>query len=155
MRAARNGDVEMLNVLLEHGADVNRVMSSGMTALLFASTANRRKSAHDALAAAKVCVEHGANLNAQNAAGESALHLAVSTSDDLVRYLAEHGARLDARDRQGRTPLDVALGVGSGGRGRGGIVAPPVVHESAAALLRQLAAGKAAADSAETSAGAR
>ncbi|HVZ19646.1 MAG TPA: ankyrin repeat domain-containing protein [Vicinamibacterales bacterium] len=154
MRAARSGDVEMLNVLLDHGADVNRAMSSRMTALLFASTANRRKSPHDALAAAKICVEHGADVNAQNAAGESALHLAVSTSDDLVRYLAEHGARLDVKDRQGRTPLDIALGVGTGGRGRGGVVASPVVHESAAALLRQLAAG-AASPATSTAAGIR
>jgi ankyrin len=138
MRAAKNGDVPMMGVLIAHGASARQAMPNGMTPLLFAATASRRKSAPDAVAAAKLCLDNGADVNAHDAAGATALHLAVATSDDLVKYLVEHGARLDAKDQLGRTPLDVALGVGGEGRGRAGRGAAPAVHESTAALLRDL-----------------
>jgi ankyrin repeat protein len=141
MRAAKNGDVEMMRVLIEHGADAGRVMPSGMTALLFAATPGRRKSAQDALAAAKLCVERGADVNKADASGQTPLHLAVGTSDDLVRYLAGRGAMLDAKDQFGRTPLDVAMGVAGAGA-RAGRGAAPVGREATAALLRELAASR-------------
>jgi ankyrin repeat protein len=131
----------MMEVLIAHGASAKQAMPSGMTALLFAVTPSRRKSAHDAVAAAKLCLDNGADVNAHDAAGATALHLAVATSDDLVKELAERGARLDAKDQLGRTPLDVALGVGGEGRGRaGGRGAAPAVRETTATLLRELAA---------------
>jgi ankyrin repeat protein len=140
MRAARNGDVAMMEALLAHGASVRQPMPSGMTPLLFAVSPSRRKPAHDALTAAKLCLDHGADVNAHDASGSTALHLAVATSDDLVQYLVERDARLDARDQLGRTPLDIALGIGGEGRGRAGRGTVPVVRESTAALLRELAA---------------
>ncbi|HUK36894.1 MAG TPA: ankyrin repeat domain-containing protein [Vicinamibacterales bacterium] len=140
MRAAKNGDVEMMDVLLAHGAVAGRAMPTGMTALLFAVTPGRRKSAHDALAASTLCLDHGADVNAADGTGQTALHLAVGLSDDLVKLLAARGARLDVKDRFGRTPLDVAMGVAGGAPGRGGRAAGPAAHESTAALLRELAA---------------
>jgi uncharacterized protein len=139
MRAAKSGDAAMMDVLIEHGANARQRMPNGMTPLSFAVSPARRKPAADALRAAKLCLEHGADVNAQDASGATALHLAVATSDDLVRYLVERGARLDLKDQLGRTPLDVALGIGGEGRGRGGRGAAPVVRESTAALLRELA----------------
>jgi ankyrin repeat protein len=143
MRAAKNGDVEFMRLLVAGGADPNRRTRAGMTPLLFAMGPGRRKSAKDALEAVAVCVSAGADVNAVNDAGETPLHAGVLQSDDIVRFLAEHGARLDVRDKSGRTPLDVALGVGGGadagqrgGRGgRGGARGP---RESTAALLREL-----------------
>jgi ankyrin repeat protein len=140
MRAAKNGDVAMMEVLLGHGASATQAMPTRMTALLFAVTPSRRKSPQDAVAAAKLCLEHGADVNAADANGNTPLHLAVGTSDDLVKLLAERGARLDARDQFGRTPLDVALGVAGGGGGRGGRGAGPAARESTVALLRTLEA---------------
>jgi uncharacterized protein len=141
MRAAKNGDVEMMEVLLGRNANARQAMPGGMTPLLFAVTASRRKSAHDALAAAKLCLDNGADVNARDASGATALHLAVATSDDLVKYLVERGARLDVKDQAGRTPLDVAMGVTAGeGRGRGGRGGGAVIRETTAALLRDLAA---------------
>ena len=145
MRAAKNGDVTLMRVLVDRGADPNRMTRAGMTPLLFAMAPARRKSASDALEAVKICLDGGANVNAANDNGETPLHVAVGQSDGLVRLLAERGAELDAKDKQGRTPLDVALGIGgagaAGGRGgrggRGGGNAGGS-REGTAALLREL-----------------
>jgi ankyrin repeat protein len=143
MRAAKNADVAMMDVLMAQGADPNRAMRNGMTPLLFAVTPGRRKQPRDTLAAVKVCLDHGADVNAAGDGGQTALHVAVGVSDELVKYLVARGARLDVKDQLGRTPLDVALGAGAGaaaGRGRGGRGTPSgAVRESTAALLRELA----------------
>lgn len=141
MRAAKNGDVAMMEVLLANGANAAQSMPTKMTPLLFAINPSRRKSPQDAVAAARLCLDHGADVNATDATGATAIHLAASSSDDLVRLLVQRGANLNAKDQFGRTPLDVAMGVagGAGGRGgRGG--AGPSVRESTATLLRELGA---------------
>jgi ankyrin repeat protein len=145
MRAAKNADAEMMDVLLAHGADASRALPNGMTPLLFAATPGRRKSARAAVAAANLCLDHGADVNASDGAGQTALHLAVGLSDDLVKFLAGRGARLDAKDRSGRTPLDVAMGVTGAASGRGGRGGAPAVRASTVALLRELEAARSGA----------
>jgi hypothetical protein len=96
------------------------------------------------IAAMKALLDRGADVNAVNENGETALHIAVTRGDSLVRFLAERGASLDLKDKYNRTPLDVAMGVpGAGpgrgrGGGRGGAAAPGQVRESTAALLKEL-----------------
>jgi hypothetical protein len=91
----------------------------------------------DAADCVRLSLERGADVNAANDSGQTALHVAAAQrGNDFIRFLVTSGARLDARDKQGHTPLDVALGVGGGGRGRGGRA--PAAREGAAALLRQL-----------------
>jgi uncharacterized protein len=146
MRAARAGDVPMVRVLLEGGADPSLAAASGATALMFAvglgGTPRGLDGERRMLEAATLCLDHGAAIDAADANGQTALHVAVGRSDALVRLLASRGARLDLTDRFGRTPLDVALGVpaggGRGGRGGGGGPAPP--RERTADLLRELMA---------------
>ena len=101
------------------------------------------------IAAMKLLIERGADPNLVNDNGETALHIAVSRGDALVRFLGENGTRLDIKDKFGRTPLDVAMGVpgggGGGGRGRGRGAAPAAastVRESTAALLKELMAAR-------------
>jgi hypothetical protein len=92
----------------------------------------------------KLLIDRGADPNLVNDNGETALHIAVSRGDALVRFLAGNGTRLDIKDKHGRTPLDVAMGVpggAGGGRGRGRGAATPTaspVRESTAALLKEL-----------------
>jgi ankyrin repeat protein len=141
MRAARSGDLALMRVLLEAGSDVSLATRAGTTPLLFATGPARRKSDKTAIEAIRLCLDKGADINAANANGETALHLAVTQADTIVSFLAERGARLDLKDRQGRTPLDVAMGVGDAGGGRGARGRGPAgPRESTVALLRQLMA---------------
>ena len=142
MRAGRNGDAAAMRLLLDHGADPTLRQKNGTTALMLAAGLGRGLGVFakdyatpaELLEGVKILLARGVDVNAANDKGQTALHCAVQASDDIVKLLAENGAKLDAKDKAGRTPLDVALGVG--GRGRAG--GPPEVHQSAAALLRQL-----------------
>jgi ankyrin repeat protein len=146
MRAAKNGDVAAMRVLMAHGANAGLKQKNGTTALMLAAGVGRgtgvfaKDYATEAalLEAVKFLVElgveAGVDINGANDAGQSALHIAAQASDGIVKYLAEHGANLDAKDKQGRTPLDAAMGVGMRAR----IGGEPTMRESTAALLRQL-----------------
>ena len=119
MRAARSGDVALMRLLLDAGADLTLTTRAGTTPLLFATGPARRKSDKTAIEAIGLCLDHGADINAADANGQTALHVAVTQADSIVSFLAERGAKLDVKDRQGRTPLDIALGAGDAGGGRG------------------------------------
>jgi ankyrin repeat protein len=150
MRAAKNGDVAAIELLVAHGADVLLAQKNLTTALMFAAGLGRgvgtfaKDYATDAemLAAARALIAHGADVNAVSAAGQTAMHFAAQAadanlpqpSDEMVRFLAAHGARLDIADKQGRTPMEMAQGKGLRGRA-GGPVAP---RENTVALLRTL-----------------
>ena len=145
MRAAKKGDVEMMRVLLAHGADPKSRTKAGTEALMFAAglggvgrfTAfeERQATETDFIDAARLCLEGGADVNAANGNGQTALHLAVTVrSESFIRFLTERGARVDLEDQQGRTPLDLALGAGARGRGADAVPA----REGIVALLRQV-----------------
>jgi uncharacterized protein len=163
MRAAKQSDVALMRVLLDHRADPGLATKRGTTALMFA--ANRgggfrgvgaRASEDDSVNAVALCLERGAPVNAVDDSGQSALHLAAASGpESMVKLLADNGADLFLKDQRGRTPLDVALGIGTGGRGRGGQNAgiaagggegqgapaqPPAGNAGKIALLRQLMA---------------
>ena len=148
MRAAKVSDTELIRLLLGRGADPNRKLRNQTTALMIAvSRASRNAGPEErTIEAARALIAGGADVNAVNDAGETALHVAVSRGDGLVRALVESGARLDIRDASGRTPLDIAMGVapapvaGRGRGGRGGPVAPPQPRPETAKLLKELAA---------------
>jgi ankyrin repeat protein len=149
MRAAKAGDLDLVRVLLDHGANPSLALKNQSTTMMVAlSGRGARMVTPDspAFQTIKLCLEHGADVNAANASGETLLHQAVQRGDALVRLLAERGAKLDARDKQGRTPLDVAMGVAApaaAGRGRGARAggpgaAPAQASESTVKLLREL-----------------
>ena len=141
MRAAKNGDVALMRLLVAAGADPNRSTRAGRTPLLFAIGPGRRKSLAETLDAIAVCLNAGADVNARDDGGQTPLHAAVAQNQvpAVIRLLAERGAALDARDKQGRTPLDIAL-AGDGvpaGRGRGGR-GNAASRDNVVALLREL-----------------
>jgi len=145
MRAAKASDPASMALLLDKGADPNRAMKNGTTALMIAaSRPGRGTTVGQTVAALTVLLDHRADVNAATPDGATALHQAVGRGDEIVKFLVERGAKLDAKDKFGRTPLDVANGVpGGAGRGRGGAPGePPPVYKETAALLKELASSR-------------
>jgi hypothetical protein len=88
-------DMTLLDLMLEHGADVNAQVTGA------ASYSGR-------IARALT----GDPVNTTSNEGMTALHVAVrSQNASLVRYLLDKGARPDIKDASGRTPLDVLNGM--------------------------------------------
>jgi ankyrin repeat protein len=141
MRAAKNGDIAAMRLLLAKGADPARTQKNGTTALMLAAGVGRGQGVfakdyateEELLRGVELLVERGVDVNAANDGGQTALHIAAQASDRIVEFLVKHGASLDAKDKQDRTPLDVALGKGVRAR----IGGESTVRESTAALLRK------------------
>ena len=140
IRAALAGDVELMRLLLEHGANPNLATVEGTTALMAVSgmnwvsnqTYNHGEAAY--LEAIKLCLAHGADINAANSLGFTALHAAAARGwESVIQLLVDNGARMDAKDIAGRTPLVFAQGVPLAAR-------PPEPKPKAAALLNELMA---------------
>ena len=133
MRAAKASDPASMALLLDKGADPNRAMKNGTTALMIAASRPGRSTTVDqTVAALKVLLDHRADVNAATPDGATALHQAVGRGDEIVKFLVEKGAKLDAKDKQGRTPIEWADGLYRGG----GIA--PVTNFETVALLKQL-----------------
>ena len=138
MRAARAGDVTVVRLLLQRGADTKLTTKDGNTALMFAAGVgyrdkNTRGSERDALEALKILVDAGLNLREVNGRGETALHGAADRgADSIVQFLVDRGAELNVKSKQGFTPLDIALGKSKAA------FELPVPKPSTVALLRKL-----------------
>jgi ankyrin repeat protein len=138
LRAALSGDVTLMRLLLEHGADPNLGTNDGATPLMAAAGINwvvaqtYSRSDQEYLDAARLCLERGNDVNAANSQGFTAMHGAANRGfDAMIRLLAEHGAKVDVKDKQARTPMTFAEGVFLA-------VQPPVRKPSTIALLQQL-----------------
>ena len=105
--AAFNGDLEMVQVLLEYGVDVNCPNIYGSTPLLYVSQSGHR----NAPSIARFLIERGADPNTRGSLGYTPLHEAsVYGRTEIARLLIEHGANVEVKDDDGKTPLDVAQG---------------------------------------------
>ena len=102
--AAFYGDLEMIQVLLEYGVDVDAQNMSCGTPLGFASSGH-----HDDPKVARLLIEQGADPNPRNSGGCTPLHCALNNNGmKIARVLIEHGASLEVKDDEGKTPLDLA-----------------------------------------------
>lgn len=96
------GDIGLVNLLLERGADVNMKSESGLTPLHLCASRNQ-------LDIAKVLLEKGAKVNDTNCTGETPLHLAAAQGHkDMVALLLGHGAFIDPANRYGLSPVFIA-----------------------------------------------
>ena len=118
LTASLSGDLTVMRLLLQHGADPKIPTFGGTTALMSAAGINwvvdqtYDEGPRALLDAVKLCVELGMDVNAVNSMGLTAVHGAANRgSDDIIKFLVEKGARLDVKDKEGRTPLTWAEGV--------------------------------------------
>ncbi|MGP0076348.1 MAG: ankyrin repeat domain-containing protein [Bryobacteraceae bacterium] len=151
LRAAQSGDVTVMKLLLEHGANPKIATANGDTALMVASGigwvegVTYEWSEADNLEGVKMCLDLGIDPNIADADGRTALHGAAHKGrNDVIRLLVEHGAKLDARDKgsrdtfvgalQGHTwmPIDYARGLVRVG------VQSALAHPDTEALLKKL-----------------
>ncbi len=139
MLAAKAADVEVLRLLLEHGADPTINTEDNITPLMaaagisWASNQDRASEAQVLEAVQLIVEELGADVNAVSDVGETAMHAAAYRgANSVVQYLFDKGGELDVVALDGRTPLRVADGVEYGNSF--------AAHPHTAVLLRELGA---------------
>jgi ankyrin repeat protein len=105
--AARTGHVDILALLLEHGADVDTRTIYGQTPLRWAAV-------YGEIDVGQYLLDCGADINARNNHNMTPLYPAAWNGHvGFVRMLLERGARIDVRDDEGRTPLHFAVEEGT------------------------------------------
>ncbi|MBV8844912.1 MAG: ankyrin repeat domain-containing protein [Bryobacterales bacterium] len=151
LRASQSGDIELMKLLLAHGADPKIDTALHVTALQVAAGIGWVEgityewSPQATFEACKMLIDLGLDVNAQADTGRTALHGAGHKGrTDVIQLLVDHGAKLDVRDygntdnRGGKLaihtwqPVDYADGLVRVG------VQSAIAHPEAGLLLREL-----------------
>ena len=102
------GRTDVINWLLDHGADPNASTTDGITSLHVAIIAMTQKSSQK-VAMMQLLLKHGATIDAPDREGRTPLHLAAATYNrDAVDCLLRNGADPLRRTKDGLTPIQVA-----------------------------------------------
>ena len=100
--AARNGDIMLINDLLEEGSDINALQDGEVSALAFAAMANQ-------IATMEFLLDNGADPSIVGTDFNTPLHTAAFLGrTDAVALLIDAGANLNKINEDGATPLDTA-----------------------------------------------
>ena len=95
--AANYGDLEMVQLLLDCGVDINSPVSSPLFPAAWGNSP----------AAVRLLLARGADPNVRRANGLTPLHIASENGKiEIARLLIEYGASVEAKDDRGKTPLD-------------------------------------------------
>ncbi len=98
------GDKETVRTLLDLGADINKPDQEGLTALTWATLANR-------IDVVRLLLDRAADPNRVDQYSMTALLYAASVDygdSTVLDLLLTHGARKDVKTKEGQTPLDRA-----------------------------------------------
>jgi ankyrin repeat protein len=151
LRAAQSGDVVLMKLLLEHGADPSISTSGNVTPLMVASGigwvegVTYEWSPQANLDTVKLLLELGADVNAQDALdGRTALMGAAHKGrNEVIQLLVQHGADLAITDMGSRDSIHALAGTTwqavdyADGLVRVGVQSA-IAHPETAALLRRL-----------------
>ncbi|MES2605135.1 MAG: ankyrin repeat domain-containing protein, partial [Pseudomonadota bacterium] len=116
--AAEAGDLEVMQMLIDKGADAKHMQPDLQTPVT--ALAGARGAPEQLAQALDLLIQGGADLNVvsvhhhlQRSRGGSALHNAVqSNNEKMVEALVSRGANINIRDKDGLTPLDHAMSRG-------------------------------------------
>ncbi|OWZ23575.1 Serine/threonine protein kinase [Phytophthora megakarya] len=104
--ASWNGQLHVVEYLLDHGAQVDVADHGGSTALRFAASEGH-------LAILKLLIDRGATVNTADLNGWTPLRLATERGHvDIVKCLLEHDVDVDTRDNWGSSALRFAASDG-------------------------------------------
>ncbi len=132
MRAAFAGDIELVKLLLAHGANPHIISSDRETTLMaacgtgFINGYHRQRTPGERLEVVKLLIDLGEDVNAADSYGITPLMVAANLGDTaIVQYLVDKGADLGAHDLGKKNdgafgssieplmPIDYAIGVGT------------------------------------------
>ncbi len=100
--AAKSGHTDMVDRLLQEGANIEAKTRSGQTALRVAA-------ANDHTAIAQLLLKNGADIEAKTKSGQTALHVAAANGHTaIIRLLLDRGANINTKDSSGDTALHSA-----------------------------------------------
>jgi ankyrin repeat protein len=121
MRAAKSGDIAMVRLLLDAGADPKATLANGTNVLMLAAGLGWRDGSpaapsydqgtpEEAVATIELLLSRGLDINATNTNGDTALHAAITVraSPEIVKAIVERGANLNVPNKRGQTPLAIA-----------------------------------------------
>ena len=103
--ASAKGHIEIVEFLLNHGADIELEIFNRDTPLLVAA----RYARYGQYETIKTLLEHGAKVNHKDKHGRAALHdAAMYSGKEVINLLISYGADVNARDEHQSTPLHQA-----------------------------------------------
>lgn len=107
--AVQEGNVEIVNLLLEKGADPNTEFDNH-SLLIFAINQEIKTDKTQKFEITRLLVEKGkADLDISSSEGDTPLHIAAGYGNlKLVQSFVEHGADINAKDENDQTPLHKA-----------------------------------------------
>ncbi len=116
LRAAQSGDIELMKLLLAHGADPKINTAHNVTPLAVASGigwvegVTYEWSDKESFEAVKMCLDLGIDPNTPDDEGRTALHGAAHKGRvEVIQALADHGAKLDVHDSGSRDTVNGTL----------------------------------------------
>ena len=135
--AAQIGNIQLADVLIEHGADVSAKDSAGWTPLVYALNGKnctpdvasyfaqklrqcgKKKIASDVALhfsrsseVASVLIDFGFDVNKRTRHRSTPLHSAIKGDPETVKLLIENGAKIHVVDDSGETPFEIAANSG-------------------------------------------